>query len=97
MGVPPFGGRALSDVPTRDLELLLLRVYRGEVRCPLSHQSLVLGGLPHLVDRVGFLHGHDARTVQAVLVAVIAERRAMERRAKEGVTHDPCSNAEEPR
>lgn len=78
----PFGGRALSEVPTRDLELLLARVHRGEVSCPLSHQSLVLGGLPHLVDRVTYLHGRDAATVKAVLIAVIAERRAQERRAR---------------
>jgi len=74
-------GRALSEVTTRDLELLLSRLYKKELVPPVTHRSLLAAGLPHLVDRVEFLSGLDEPAVRAVLVAVIAERRKIERAA----------------
>jgi hypothetical protein len=71
-----FGGTALTRVATKDLELLLSRVHGKAIAFPITHQTLLAAGLPQLVDRVAFLQGLDAAAVQAVLVAVIAERRA---------------------
>jgi hypothetical protein len=76
---PPLGA-ALTQVPTRDLETLLARLHKGQLTTPITHQTLLVAGLPHLVDRLGFLSGLDVAAARAVLVAVIAERRAIERR-----------------
>lgn len=76
-----FGGEGLSEVPTRDLETLLKRLYRKELPLPVSHPTLLRAGLAHLVDKVDFLSNLDEPAVRAVLVAVIAERRAVEARA----------------
>lgn len=66
---------ALTKISLDELELVLARLHRGELVCPVTHSTLVVAGLPHLVDRLTHLQGLDARAVQAVLVAVIAERR----------------------
>lgn len=71
-----LGAKGLTAIPSKDLETMLSRLYRGELRCPITHASLVIAGLPHLVDRVGFLSGLDENATRAVLVAVIAERRS---------------------
>ncbi len=76
MQPPRFGGAGLTDVPTRDLEILLSRLHGGQLEAPISHPTLLRAGLPHLVDKLGFLQGLDAAASRAVLVAVIAERRA---------------------
>lgn len=72
----PRLGKALTDVATSDLELLLARLYRGALELPITHPALLRAGLPHLVDRLGFLQGLGAEAVRAALVAAIAERRA---------------------
>lgn len=75
-------GGGLTHVPTEKLERMLKRVHDGALECPITHPTLLRAGMPDLVDEVGHLVGLDARAVQAVLVAVIAERRAeAERRA----------------
>ena len=76
-----IGGKALTEVSTSDLQLALTRVHRGQLRCPVTHDRLVVAGLPQLVDKLGFLQGLDESAVRAVLIAVIAERRAVERAA----------------
>lgn len=72
----PALGEALTKLSTKDLERLLRRVHDGSLPCPITAASLHLAGMDYLLDRVGFLQGLDARAVRAVLVAVIAERRA---------------------
>jgi hypothetical protein len=79
-----IGGQALTQTSTQDLRLLLTRLHRGELRAPITHDRLVVAGLPHLVDKIGFLHGLDEAAARAVLVAVIAERRVVEERAARG-------------
>jgi hypothetical protein len=69
-------GGGLTHVPTEKLEPMLKRVHDGSLACPITHPTLLRSGMPDLVDEVGHLVGLDARAVQAVLVAVIAERRA---------------------
>lgn len=76
-----FGG-GLTHVSTEQLQRLLKRVHDGSLACPITHPTLLRAGMPDLVDQVGHLVGLEARAVQAVLVAVIAERRhEAERRA----------------
>jgi hypothetical protein len=72
--------RALTDLSTPDLEKLLRSVHRGDLACPFDVPGLTRVGLQYLADRLDHLRGLDARAVTAVLVAVIAERRAAERR-----------------
>lgn len=74
-----FGGKALSDVATSDLEKLLGLLHRGRLECPVTHQALVFAGASHLIDKVTFLATLDSAATRAVLVAVIAERRATTR------------------
>lgn len=66
---------ALTSVATKDLKNLLKLVHTGELECPLTYQNLAMAGASYLFDDIDFLKGHDARTVKAVLVAVLAERR----------------------
>jgi len=72
----------LSGLKLLDLKRLLSRVHDGSLPCPMDPGRLHAAGLSYLVDRVNFLSGHDERTVRAVLVAVIAERKD-ERRAEQ--------------
>ena len=65
----------LSGLSLLDLKRLLSRVHDGSLTCPFGPAQLHAAGLSYLVDRVNFLHNHDARAVRAVLVAVIAERK----------------------
>ncbi len=66
----------LRDVPTKDLERLLRAVFHGEPACPLKPSELArLGFQDRQESLLATLRGLDARAVQAVLVAVIAERR----------------------
>lgn len=73
-------GGGLTHVSTDKLERLLKRVHDGSLACPVTHPTLLRAGMPDLVDELGHLVGLDARAVQAVLVAVIAERRAQAER-----------------
>lgn len=72
----PTAGRGLTALTTRDLENLLRRLHEGALVCPFGARELHAAGLSYLVDRVSFLHGKDEPAVRAVLVAVLAERRA---------------------
>jgi hypothetical protein len=73
-------GKGLTEVSTEMLERTLRALAKGELEGPITHQSLLAAGLPALVDRLDHLQGLDARSAQAVIVAVIAERRANERK-----------------
>jgi hypothetical protein len=70
-------GRALVDVTTPDLERALRGVHRGDLPCPVDVVGLTRNGLQHCAQHfTHHLRGLDKRAVQAVLVAVIAERKA---------------------
>ena len=68
-------GQALREISSDDLKLLLRAVHRGELECPISRSALAQNNLLRLGDELGHLRGLDSRGVQAVLVAVLAERR----------------------
>jgi hypothetical protein len=91
------GPEGLSSLPTREVELLLARLHGGTLRLPLTHPNLLISGLPHLVDKVTFLSTLEAPALRAVLVAVIAERRAQSSRAeREERAGTARSNSERP-
>ena len=69
-----LGGGGLKHVSTEDLRVVLARVHDGSLECPITHPRILRAGLPKLIDDLGHLVGLDARAVQAVIVAVIAER-----------------------
>jgi len=72
---------ALTSVSDEHLERLLRLVHRAEVRCPLDVVELARIGLQDQVEvMLGMLRGLDAAAVRAVLVAVLAERRAARQR-----------------
>jgi hypothetical protein len=75
-------GVALTEVPTAELRKLLAALHKGTLRAPITHPELLKAGLPGLVDRVGFLQGLSDEASRAVLVAVLSERAAAERRAR---------------
>lgn len=75
---PP--GAALTHARTPALKALLKALYRGDATCPLSVQELTRVGLQYAAeDLLPHLRGLDAQATQAVIVAVLAERRAAER------------------
>ncbi len=69
-------GKGLTQVSTDNLVALLREIHRDPFEGPFATPVLAERGLLPLQDSVGFLHGLDARAVKAVLVAVLAERRA---------------------
>ena len=71
-------GGGLTHVSSADLERLLKRVHDGSLACPITHPTLLVAGMPDLVDQLGHLVGLDTRAVQAVVVAVLAVRRAQQ-------------------
>lgn len=76
-------GRALSDVPTDDLKVLLRALVRGELTCPLTAWEVARFGLQQRQEALfDALRGLDAAGVRAVLVAVLAERAAVEANAQ---------------
>jgi hypothetical protein len=74
MSAMKFGGVGLTRVSTEDLMQVLARVHDGSLPCPITHPRLVVAGMSKLIDTLGHVHGLDARSTQAVIVAVLAER-----------------------
>ena len=70
-----IGTAGLSKVSTKDLKALLRSVYRQELSCPITQIGLATTGLLRLGDDLQILRGLNERAVQAILVAVLAERR----------------------
>jgi hypothetical protein len=70
-----IGTGGLTHLSTPDLEQLLRLVFRGALSCPIDRVGLATTGLLRLGDDLALLHGLDGPATQAVLVAVLAERR----------------------
>lgn len=73
---------SLRAVTTRDLERLLRDVRRGAVRAPLTRTSLIAAQLGHVASPLSVLDGLDAKAVEVVLDAALAERAAAASGAK---------------
>lgn len=67
--------RSLKAIQTSDLEQILRLVHRGALATPIDRVGLAVNGLLRLGDDLELLSGLDAKAVQAVIVAVLAERR----------------------
>ncbi|MGE0323186.1 MAG: hypothetical protein AB7K71_26985 [Polyangiaceae bacterium] len=67
--------KGLTRVPTSKLERLLKLLHQEQVGVPLSGASLMTAGMSDIADDVDLLKGLERSAIQAVLVAVIAERR----------------------
>lgn len=70
------GGQGLTKVPTAELETLLRWLHRGEVKPPITRSFCLSSALPYLSEAGDLLFGLDESAARAVLVAVLAERRA---------------------
>lgn len=71
------GGKGLTAVRSEDLVNLLRWLHRGELQAPIDLPGLARVGLQHCgTELMGHLRGLDQRGVQAVVVAVLAERNA---------------------
>jgi hypothetical protein len=70
------GGLGLTEVNSKDLEKALRALYRGDLELPLNIHGLTRVGLQHCSQPLlSQLRGLDKMGVQAVLVAVLAERK----------------------
>ena len=67
--------RSLKAIQTSDLQQILRLVHRGDLKCPIDRVGLAINGLLRLGDDLELLSGLDAKAVQAVIVAVLAERK----------------------
>lgn len=65
----------LTRVPTSKLVRMLKLLHQEQLGFPVSGASLMTAGLSDIADDVDILKGLERQAVQAVLVAVIAERR----------------------
>lgn len=71
----------LTQVETKELRKALKALHQGELTCPLTIAGLTRVGLQYCAnDFLEMLRNLDHDAVRAVLVAVIAERIAAERR-----------------
>ena len=74
---PLAPGRALVPVEDKALKVLLRSLYRGDLTAPLDLPSLTRVGLQYCSSELlHHLRGLDQNAIQAVVVAVLAERRA---------------------
>ncbi|HCH65023.1 MAG: hypothetical protein CL927_16360 [Deltaproteobacteria bacterium] len=74
---PLAPGRALVPVDDKALKTLLRALYRGDLTLPLDLPGLTRVGLQYCSSELlHHLRGLDKGAVQAVVVAVLAERRA---------------------
>lgn len=79
------GGTGLTEVTTGDLKKALKVVHQGHLAAPLSLPELTRCGLQHCADALmAALRDVDTAGLRAVLVCVLAERRAQEEAAARG-------------
>lgn len=71
-----LGATGLSTVSSDALKTLLKAVHAGDLACPLTLPELTRFGLQYVAEDLNHLRGLDATAVKAVVIAVLAERRA---------------------
>lgn len=71
-----LGSRGLVEARDEHLVLLLRAIHRGEIAPPIDRPKLATAGLLGIAERLEYLRGLDRDAVVAVIVAVLAERRA---------------------
>ena len=84
----------LTELTNDELKKLLRHIYREELPCPVTADTLACTGFQSRHEWIsGALRGLDARAVTAVLVAVIAERRKAEEDTRRSLPADRRSAA----
>ncbi len=79
---PLAPGRALVPLEDDSLKVLLRCLYRGDLSAPLDLPGLTRVGLQYCAEELlHHLRGLDQLAVRAVVVAVLAERRAAREQA----------------
>jgi hypothetical protein len=77
-------GLGMHRVSTDDLKRLLRALHRGVLASPLKRAALVEKGFGDLEGHLSLIVGRDAEAAKAVIVAVLQERAAWERKASRG-------------
>lgn len=77
-------GLGMHRVSTDDLKRLLRALHRGVLASPLTRASLVEKGFGDLEGHLSLIVGRDAGAAKAVIVAVLQERAAWERKGARG-------------
>jgi hypothetical protein len=77
-------GLGMHRVSTDDLKRLLRSLHRGVLASPLKRSSLVEKGFGDLEGHLSLIVGRDAEAAKAVIVAVLQERAAWERKVARG-------------
>lgn len=67
----------LRKVSTEQLRRVLKMLYRGQLPSPISRSGLIAAALGDVEQHMEILVGLDHRAAQCVIVAVLAERRAI--------------------
>jgi hypothetical protein len=70
----------LVGVRDEHLVAMLRAIHRGELGCPFDARALATAGFLGISDAVVHLRGLDRQAAIAVITAVLAERRAADRR-----------------
>ena len=79
---PLAPGRGLVPLEDASLKVLLRSLYRGDLTAPLDLPGLTRVGLQFCAEELlHHLRGLDQAAIQAVVVAVLAERRAASEQA----------------
>lgn len=67
----------LRKVSTEHLKRVLRLLYREQLVTPISRSGLIAAALGDIEQHLELLVGLDRRAAQCVIVAVLAERRAI--------------------
>ena len=70
------GSDGLTRVRTEHLVEVLRAIHRGSLICPVDRPRLATAGFLGIAEGLDHLRGLDSRAATAVIVAVLAERRA---------------------
>jgi hypothetical protein len=69
--------QGLRKVSSEQLKRVLQLLYRGQLTAPISRSGLIGAALGDIENHLDILVGLDQRAAQCVIVAVLAERRAI--------------------
>ncbi len=71
----------MSRVSDDDLKRLLKTLHRGYLRTPITRSGLIEAAFGHVEADLDAMVGRDMPSAQALIVCVLAERKAARKRA----------------
>lgn len=74
--------RGLTRVPSDELKRLLKALHRNLLRTPITRSGLIEAAFGHLEAELDAMVGRDQGSAQALIVCVLAEREAAEKRLR---------------